>query len=120
MRVVEPIEITLGVRYDNRRNQKSSTYDQVPVKDTFIYVPILETLKFMCRNPDICGLLKREYRSEPDTYTDFFDGSYFKIQPLFSANRHAFQILLYYDDLKQPIPLAPNVEFTKLAVFILF
>lgn len=51
--VVEPIEITLGVRYDNRKNPKSGTYDQVPVKDTFIYVPILETLKFMCRNPDI-------------------------------------------------------------------
>lgn len=29
--VVEPVEITLGVRYDNRRNQKSGTYDQVPV-----------------------------------------------------------------------------------------
>lgn len=33
--VVEPVEITLGVRYDNRRNQKSGTYDQVPVKDTY-------------------------------------------------------------------------------------
>lgn len=39
--VVQPLEIT----------RKSGTCDQVPVNDTFIHVPILETLKFMCRNP---------------------------------------------------------------------
>lgn len=33
--VVEPVEITLGIRYDNRLNKKTGTYDQVPVKDTF-------------------------------------------------------------------------------------
>lgn len=73
--VVDPVEIILGVRYDSRRNQKSGTYAQVPVRDTFVYLPILETLKFMCRNPEICALLKKEYGSKPDTYTDFFDGS---------------------------------------------
>ena len=62
--VVEPREMTLGVRYDTRHNQKSGTYDQVPVKDTFIYVPILESLKFIC---------ELECSSEPDTYHDFCD-----------------------------------------------
>ena len=56
--------MTLGVRYDTRHNQKSGTYDQVPVKDTFIYVPILESLKFIC---------ELECSSEPDTYHDFCD-----------------------------------------------
>ncbi len=31
--VVEPVEITLGKRYGSRWNQKSGTYDQIPVKD---------------------------------------------------------------------------------------
>lgn len=93
------------MRYDNRRNPKSGTYDQVPVKENFIYVPILETLKFMCRNPDICVLLKKDCKSEPDIYSDFFDGSYFKTHPLFTAKRHALQIQLYYDDFETADPL---------------
>ncbi len=102
--VVEPVE-TLGVRYDNRFNQKSGTYDQVPVNDTFIYVPNLETLKFMCRNPDICYLLRKDCRSEPDTCTDFSDGSYFKSHPLFTTKRHALQIQIYYDGFEMANPL---------------
>lgn len=44
--VVEPREITLVLRYDTRRNQKSGTYDQVPVKYLYIctYFGILEVV----------------------------------------------------------------------------
>ncbi|XP_053097912.1 uncharacterized protein LOC113523917 [Pangasianodon hypophthalmus] len=103
--VVEPVEITLGVRYDSRLNQKSGNYDQLPVKDTFIYVPILETLKFMCRNSDICDLLREDCRSEPDTFSDFNDGTYFKTHPLFTTKKHALQIQIYYDDFETANPL---------------
>lgn len=85
--VVEPIECILGVRYDNRRNPKSGNYEQVPVRDTFIYVPILDTLKFMCKNPEICDLLKRDQRSAPDFLNDLKDGSYLKNHPLFSTKK---------------------------------
>lgn len=112
--VVEPVEITMGIRYDSRRNQKSGTYDQVPVKDTFIYVPILETLKFMCRNPEICSLLKRECKSEPDTYTDFSDGAYFKTHPLFTVERLALQIQIYYDDFETANPLGSKRGIHKI------
>lgn len=112
--VVEPIEIQLGVRYDNRRNQRTGTYDQVPVKDTFIYVPILETLKFMCRNPEICELLKKEGSPEPDTYSDFSDGSYFKTHPLFSDKKNALQIQLYYDDFETANPLGSKRGIHKI------
>lgn len=112
--VVEPNEITLGVRYDNKLNKKSGTYDQVPVNDTFIYVPILETLKFMCRNPDICDLLRKDCRSEPDTFTDFSDGSYFKSHPLFTTKRHALQIQIYYDDFETANPLGSKRSIHKI------
>ncbi|RVE61678.1 hypothetical protein OJAV_G00174850 [Oryzias javanicus] len=112
--VVEPKEITLGVRYDTRRNQKSGTYDQVPVKDTFIYVPILDSLKFMCKNPEICAFLKKECVSEPDTYHDFCDGSYFKTHPLFSVKKHALQIQLYYDDFETSNPLGSKRGIHKI------
>ncbi|XP_051947286.1 uncharacterized protein LOC127618717 [Xyrauchen texanus] len=112
--VVEPVEITLGMRYDSRLNQKSGTYDQVPVKDTFIYVPILETLEFMCRNPDICDLLRKDCRLETDTFTDFSDGSYFKTHPLFTTKRHALQIQIYYDDFETANPLGSKRVIQKI------
>lgn len=112
--VVEPVEITLGVRYDSRLNQQSGTYDQVPVKDTFIYVPILETLKFMCRNSEICDLLKKDCRSEPDTFTDFSDGSYFKTHPLFATKKNALQIQIYYDDFETANPLGSKRGIHKI------
>lgn len=64
--MVEPVEITLGL-YDSRRNQKAGPSDQVAVRDKFKYVPVLEILKFMCRNPEICVLLNKQCRSDPDT-----------------------------------------------------
>lgn len=51
--VVDPIEIKLGVKYDSRLNRVTRTYDQVPVTDTFIYIPLLDTLQFIFRNADI-------------------------------------------------------------------
>lgn len=41
--VVEPTEVHLGVRYDSRRNKISGMYEQIPVNDTFIYIPLLKT-----------------------------------------------------------------------------
>lgn len=94
-------------------------YDRVPVKDTFIYVPILETLKFICRNPDICVFLKKECSSEPNTYSDYFMEVILKPTLYFQPKNMHYKFSCTMMILKQPIPLAPNVEFTKLVVFIL-
>ena len=52
--VVEPLEIHLGVRYDSKRNKISGAYEQVPVNDTFMYIPLLKTLEFIFKNEEIC------------------------------------------------------------------
>jgi len=36
--VVEPVELRFGVRYETKRNNKTGTYEQVPVNDKFIYI----------------------------------------------------------------------------------
>ncbi len=51
--IVEPVEVALGVRYDTRRNRTAGTYDQVPVTDKFVYIPLLETLKYIFTNQEI-------------------------------------------------------------------
>lgn len=42
--VIEPVQINLGVSYDSKRNKVSGVYEQVPVNDTFIYLPLFKTL----------------------------------------------------------------------------
>ena len=59
--IIDPFEKILGVRFDTRLNKNTGTYDQVPVKDTFVYIPILETIRFIGRNSYICELLGRPF-----------------------------------------------------------
>lgn len=103
--VVDPVEIMLGMRYDNRRNKTTGCYDQVPVKDTYVYVPILETLKFMCQNADVCKLLKEFTGRQTSHFEDFCDGSYFHNHPLFSKYPNALQIQVYFDEFETANPL---------------
>ncbi|XDV29615.1 hypothetical protein PO909_032707 [Leuciscus waleckii] len=78
--VVEPTEIHLGVRYDTRKNKISGMYEQIPVNDTFIYIPLLKTLEFIFRNNEVCNLIQEKRQS--DTYRDLCDGQYYKNHPL--------------------------------------
>lgn len=52
--IVAPVEVALGVRYDTRRNRTTGTYDQVPVTDKFVHIPLLKSLKFIFTNQEIC------------------------------------------------------------------
>lgn len=111
--VVEPVEIALGVRFDSRRNTSSGTYNQVPVTDKFVYVPILETLKFIFSNNDIC----RHFVQPADKnglYQDFCDGSYYKNHPLFSKNQNALQIQLFFDEFETANPLGSKHGIHKV------
>ncbi|XP_023821499.1 uncharacterized protein LOC101158135 isoform X1 [Oryzias latipes] len=112
--IVEPVDIMLGVRFDNRKNKQTGTYDQVPVKDTFVYIPILETIKFIWRNSEICKLLKHHHFSKTNVLEDFCDGSYFKAHPLFSEKPNSLQILLYYDDFETANPLGSKRTVHKV------
>lgn len=111
---MEPVEKFLGIQFDTRRNKQTGTYDQVPVNDTFVYIPILGTMKFMCRNADICKLLGETCISRPDRYEDFCDGSYSKTHPLFSKQPNSLQIQLFYDDFETANPLGSKCGVHKI------
>ena len=51
---------------------------------------------------------------------DFCDGSLFKNHPLFSSNRHAFEIVAYYDDLEVVNPLGSYTKKHKLGCLYFF
>lgn len=110
--VVEPVEIHLGVRYDSRKNRVSGMYEQVPVNDTFIYVPLLKTLDFIFKNKEVCSYIQSF--CENDLYYDFCDGNYYKKHPLYSQYKNALQIQVYYDDFETANPLGSKQGIHKL------
>lgn len=110
--IVQPVELHLGVRYDTRRNNRTENYEQVPVNDKFIYVPILKTFQFIFRNENICEMMQTFTQS--DVYEDFCDGSYFKSHPLFSVHRFALQIQLFYDKFECANPLGSKKGIHKV------
>ncbi|XP_048100920.1 uncharacterized protein LOC125295613 [Alosa alosa] len=110
--VVQPVEVHLGVRYDSKKNKVSGNYEQVPVNDTFISIPLFKTLDFIFKNEVIRSHIPSSTFS--DLYSDFCDGSYFKTNQLYSKTEHALQIQVYYDDFETANPLGSKQGVHKL------
>lgn len=111
--VVEPLEIHLGVRYDSKRNKISGVYEQVPVNDTFIYIPLLKT-EFIFKNEEICCQINKS-AAVSTSYQDFCDGKYYRNHALYSKSKNALQIQVYYDDFETSNPLGSKQGIHKLA-----
>ncbi|KAL3989131.1 hypothetical protein ACER0C_013449 [Sarotherodon galilaeus] len=111
---VEPVEMVLGTRFDSRRNKITGTFDQVIVTDRFAYVPILETLKTIFQNHHVVDMFKSRNMSREGVYADLIDAAYVKRCPLFSAEKDALQIQLFYDDFETANPLGSKKGIHKL------
>ncbi|XP_041823596.1 uncharacterized protein LOC121628577 [Melanotaenia boesemani] len=112
--IVEPKEFVLGVRLDTRRGRTTGVYSQIPVTDKYMYVPILGTLNSIFKNSEIRECFLQEKCRKIETYSDISDGLYFKNHPLFSKQKYALQILLYYDDFEMANPLGSKKGIHKL------
>ncbi|XP_041693785.2 uncharacterized protein LOC121532136 isoform X1 [Coregonus clupeaformis] len=112
--IVEPVEKVLGTRFDSRRNKTTGTYDQVVVTDKFAYIPILETLKAIFQNPELADMFKPRHMPKEGVYADLRDAAYFKKSPLFSIEKDAIQIQLFYDDFETANPLGSKKGIHKL------
>lgn len=112
--IVEPEEYVLGVRLDVRRDRITGVYSEVPVTDKYMYVPILSSLKSMFKNNDLKDAFLQDNLSEKGIYKDIRDGSYFQNHPLFAQQRHALQLLIYYDDFETANPLGSKRGIHKL------
>lgn len=113
-KTVEPVEKVLGVRFENRRNRCTGTYDQIVVTDKLTYVPILETLQSVLRNPNLSDMFTSSHTSKDGVYFDLKDGLYMKRHPLFSNENFALQIQLFYDDFETANPLGSKKGIHKL------
>lgn len=110
-KIVNPVEITLGTRVDLKL--KDTKREQVLVPETFMYVPILETLerifsenqysKYLLNPPKIVSF-----------YEKFSDSQSFKSNILFKNFPNAIQIQLFYDDFEPANPIGPVRSVHKI------
>ena len=110
---VEPVELVIGSRFDSRLNKNTGTYDQVVVRDKFMYVPILSTLKSIFKSEHAREMLKSPNISD-SKLRDICDGSFFNTHPLFSSERHTIQIQMFYDDFEVANPLGSKKGVHKM------
>ena len=97
------------VRFDVCRDRTTGVYNQIPVTDKFVYVPILGTLKSMFRNSELCKSFLQDKQQQESIF-----GSYFKTNAVFCQEKHALQIQLYYDDFETANPLGSKKGIHKL------
>ncbi|XP_056289148.1 uncharacterized protein LOC130205674 [Pseudoliparis swirei] len=111
---VDPVEHVLGSRFETLRNRTTGAYDQVVVTDKFVYIPILKTLQFIYNHPNVKEMMQTESNSGDNLLKDLCDGDLFKSHALFSKQKHAIQIQLFYDDFETANPLGSKRGIHKL------
>lgn len=113
--IVHPVEKVLGVRFDSRKNRTTGLYEQVVVTDKFAYVPILQTFKqSILIHPKTSYRFKSGTHNKDGIYSDIEDGLHIKSHPLFSTEKNALKIQLYYDDFETANPLGSKKGIHKL------
>jgi len=114
---IEPLEIPLGCRIDQRFEASNNQWQQKQVYETMQYVPIIETLKLIMSHDDIRQYITSEKSSNDDWLISFRDGNTFKTHEFFQKYPSALRIQLYYDDVIVNNPLGSKVHPHKLGAF---
>lgn len=116
-KTVDPVEKVLGVRFENRRNRSTGTYDQVVVTDTFVYVPIIEALKSILSNPHLSDMFMSSHTAKEDVYFDMNDGLHLKKHPLFFSKNKCianYYLFIFFDEFDTANPLGSKKGIHKL------
>lgn len=106
----------IGVRFDNRRNKTTGSYDHVDVTDKFAYAPIFQTLQNIFKNPNLSDIFKSSHNFE-GVYFDLEDGLYIKRHPLFSKEKIVCEFTCFMMTLRQPIHWDQIKGFTSWGVY---
>lgn len=115
-----PEEKMLSTREDIRHINGVST--MVKVNETFMYIPIIDTLKLIFRNPETRKLLSKEQDHvtrlpEVAEYNTFRSGSTYQSSDYFSEFPDAIRISLYQDDVELGNALSSRAGINKVSIF---
>lgn len=114
--VTESREITLGTRVENVI--KGSEHTVKTIRETFEYIPIIDTLETIIKNKNLRDVIENEVENDnPHLYESFRDSTSFKNSPFFQAYPNAIRINFYYDDIELCNPIGSRSTFHKLGMF---
>lgn len=111
---IDPVEYVLGTRFATRFIRTSGGYGQTIVKDKFMYIPILETVKSIYQHPAINDMMARDPKQMENLLYDIQDGEFFKEHDLFSKQVHTVQLQLFFDEMECANPIGSKRGIHKL------
>lgn len=114
--LIEPREIVLGTRIDQRYNSARDENISVRVTETFQYVPIKSILLQLCNQTNFRQWLDCNQSSADSKLRSVYDGALVKNDELFS-NNSSIKIQLYYDDVEVANPLGSKSKIHELGMF---
>ncbi|KAK3916414.1 Nucleoporin NUP145 [Frankliniella fusca] len=114
MGLVVPVTIFLGYRTDYRLDPDTNEYVPAQVSMTFEYIPIIETLKLILKNPKLRHLIEIEQASEDGVMRSYLDGSRSKTNPIITRHPRVIRIQLYCDDVETASALGSRTIIHKL------
>jgi len=109
---VEPEEEVL-VNDDDEDNENNDRQKS----ESYMYIPIRKTLSALLKHDDILAEVLEGHKSEDGKLRDYCDGEAFQQHPVFSSEKHALQINLYFDEFQVVNPLGPKIHTYKLCAF---
>lgn len=116
MRMVSPISLALGTRYDQYVDKLTGVMKQKLVTETFQYVPVLKTLEYVLTDSTL-HLIASERSAGREKLGGFIDSEQFGQHPLFKEYSTALRLQLYYDDVEVTNPLGSKTTIHKLGLF---
>lgn len=120
-----PTEIVLGQRWETKIDRRARKQMQVQVNDTFMYIPISKTLKYILKHPE-CWSVSATNNDEPNDsgiMFDYQDGANYQShrlrRPLPSDDGITDELVvqLYYDDVETVNPIGTKASIHKLGAF---
>lgn len=110
--LVKPKELFLGHRADTTR--RGGLIKQSLTTNTFQYISIFETLKFIFCNEKMQSLYLDSHKGTDGKMRDYCDGAHFAGHDLYQKHPSVLQIQLYFDDLETTNPLGSKTKIHKM------
>lgn len=112
--VPEPKEISLNISHQERKwNPVSKTFFPVVKTNTFMYISLLDTLKYLLSTSVVQNNLKTR-KTNLNVIENLEDCEVFKSCKLYTTEEVILQIQIYYDDFETVNPLGSKVGIHKL------
>ena len=106
----------LGIRYVRKKKGAKRVISEQ--NESFIYIPILESLQQLLGNKKIASIiLRRPKCCEKGVLYDICDGSIFQNDNYFKEHPDALVIILYHDELEICNPLGSKAGIHKVDMF---